>query len=128
MTIDYSNNPSPPDRMDSLYYKHLQQPPLQEKQDHVPVAIGDDVAYTTGLTTTTDNFRKRNNNHYARRPNSDYDDSDLDLANHKTDKLRQRKDAVKRQSRTRDWYIALALTLWAIYIRLYKISQPPSVV
>ncbi|KAL7322985.1 hypothetical protein PS15p_210952 [Mucor circinelloides] len=129
MTIDYSSHTSPPDRMDSLYYKHLQQPAShQEKQDHVPVSIGDDVAYTTGATTTTDNFRKRNNAHYARRPNSDYDDSDLDLANHKTDKLRARKDAAKKQSQTRDWYIVLALTLWAFYIRLYKISQPPSVV
>ncbi|CEP10064.1 hypothetical protein [Parasitella parasitica] len=125
MTIDYSNNTSPPDRVDSLYYKHLQQP---EKQDHIPVSIGDDVAYTTGATKTTDSFRKRNNNHYARRPNSDYDDSDLDLANHKTDKMRLRKDAMRKQSRTRDWYIVLALTLWAMYIRLYKISQPSSVV
>ncbi|RCH88463.1 hypothetical protein CU098_010677, partial [Rhizopus stolonifer] len=55
MTIDnipYSN-PPPPERMDSLYYKHL------PTQDHVPVAI-EDVAYTTGVTTTSDSFRKRN--------------------------------------------------------------------
>ncbi|KAI8048943.1 Dolichyl-phosphate-mannose-protein mannosyltransferase-domain-containing protein [Gilbertella persicaria] len=120
MTIDnipYSN-PPPPERMDSLYYKHL------PTQDHVPVAI-EDVAYTTGVTTTSDSFRKRNQA-YTRKPNSDYDDSDLDLT--KSSKFRQKKEKDKRISRKKDLYIAAALTLWAAYIRLYKIHQPSSVV
>jgi dolichyl-phosphate-mannose-protein mannosyltransferase len=121
MTIPYSN--PLPERMDSLYYKQ----PTSVQQDHIPVPM-EDVAYATGLTTTSETFRKRNQGHYSRKLNSDYDDSDLDLANNKSHKFATRKEAVHKLSRKRDWYIVLALTLWACYIRLYKISQPSSVV
>lgn len=124
MTIDSMPYSNPlPERMDSLYYK---QPPLAQ-QDHTPVPI-EDLAYATGLTTTSETFRKRNHGHYSRKANSDFDDSDLDLANNKSIKYALRKDTVRKLSRKRDWYIVLALTLWACYIRLYKISQPSSVV
>ncbi|KAI7904603.1 Dolichyl-phosphate-mannose-protein mannosyltransferase-domain-containing protein [Cokeromyces recurvatus] len=121
--------PNPlPERMDSLYYKHLNRESSPPPQDHVPVSI-ENSAFTTSLTPA-DNFRKRNNNMTR---NNDYDfyedssDADL-LIKSKSYKLQQRKEAMRKQSRKRDWYIALGLTLWAAYIRLYKIYQPPSVV
>ncbi|RCH87257.1 hypothetical protein CU097_002945 [Rhizopus azygosporus] len=91
-------------------------------QDHIPVPIGvEDSGYSTGLANT--NFRKRN----IKRPeHSDYDSEDFDLS--KTDKIKQRKELMRKQALKRDLYIALGLTLWAAYIRLWKIWQPPSVV
>lgn len=120
---------NPPDRIDSLYNRHLSHyGEQQQQQDHVPVPIGD-AAYTTGATKSTDNFRKRNHNsHLKRQDNDGYESSDIDLFDSKSNKFSQRKEQVKRASRKRDWYIVLALTLWAMYIRLYKISQPSSVV
>lgn len=113
----------PPERIESLYNRRT-----QEEPDHVPVSIEDN-AYTIGLTKTTDNFRKRNS-HLKRTDMDEYDSSDIDLNlfDSKSNKFRQRKDELKRASLKRDGYIVLALTLWAAYIRLYKISQPPSVV
>jgi hypothetical protein len=123
MSIDSISYSNPlPERMDSLYYK---QPPSIQQQDHIPVPME---TYATGLTTTSETFRKRNHGNYSRKLNSDYDDSDLDLANNKSAKFAQRRDTAHKLSRKRDWYIVLALTLWACYIRLYKISQPSSVV
>lgn len=119
MTLDnippsYSN---PPERVDSLHNRHL---------DHVPVSIEDN-AYTTGLTKTTDNFRNRNK-HLKNLDIDGYDSSDIDLFDSKSNKFRQKKEEQRRASLKKDWYIVLALTIWAAYIRLYKISQPPSVV
>lgn len=127
MTLDYipSSHVNPPDRIDSLYNRHLSH---HQEQDHVPVAIGD-AAYTSSATKTTDNFRKRNNNNQARRQeHSDYDGSDIDLFDSKSSKFSLRKEEAKRASRKKDWLIVVALTLWAMYIRFYKISQPSSVV
>ncbi|KAG0783464.1 hypothetical protein G6F16_003015 [Rhizopus arrhizus] len=105
-------------------YIPKQPPPVDRYQtDHVPVSIGlEDAAYSSGLNNI--NFRKRNT--IKRLEHSDYDSEDFDLS--KTDKVKQRKELLKRQSRKRDWYIVLGLTLWAVYIRLWKISQPSSVV
>lgn len=137
-----------PDRLDSLYNRHLnhhqnissQQQQKEALLDHVPVTMGD-VGYTTGLTKTTDNFRKRGNapSPHSRRAveNDDllYDSSDIDLnmfesssSSQKSNKFIQKKNQVKKASRKRDWYIVAGLTIWAMYIRLYKISQPSSVV
>lgn len=111
----------PPERVDSLYNRHL-----SHQQDHVPVSIEDN-AYTTGIPKPTDNFRKRNS--VSKRHDMDgYDSSDVDLFDSKNSKFRQKKEEQRRASLKRDWYIVLALTFWAAYIRLYKISQPPSVV
>lgn len=121
MAIDNYHNPTLPVRMDSLYYKQIN----QQEIDHTPVAINlEDEAYTTGLNTT-DNFRKRNTRKINY--NSDYD-SDVDLISYKSDKMHHRKQEAVKSSRKRDWYIVIALTLWAAYIRLYKIYQPASVV
>lgn len=37
-------------------------------------------------------------------------------------------DKVKKTQKRNDWLITILLTLWACYIRLWKISQPSSVV
>ncbi|KAI9267568.1 Dolichyl-phosphate-mannose-protein mannosyltransferase-domain-containing protein [Helicostylum pulchrum] len=111
----------PPERVDSLYNRHL-----SHQQDHVPVSIEDN-AYTTGVTKPNDNFRKRNSG--SKRHDMDgYESSDVDLFDSKNSKFRQKKEEQRRASRRRDWYIVIALTFWAAYIRLYKISHPPSVV
>lgn len=134
MTLDYipSSHVNPPDRIDSLYNRHLaHHQPQQQEQDHVPVPIGDAAAYTSSATKTAENFRKRNNNHQTSRrheQHSDYDSSDIDLFDSKSSKFSIRKEEAKRASRKKDWLIVLALTFWAMYIRLYKLSQPPSVV
>lgn len=141
MTLDYipSSHVNPPDRIDSLYNRHLAHHQPQQEQDHVPVPIGDAAAasaaaaYTTSATKTTENFRKRSNNPHAasrrhHEPHSDYDSSDIDLFDSKSSKFSLRKEEAKRASRKKDWLIVLALTFWAMYIRLYKLSQPPSVV
>ncbi|KAG1438864.1 hypothetical protein G6F56_012495 [Rhizopus delemar] len=94
--------------------------PERYKPDHIPLSIVEDSAYSTGFAQ---NFRQRN----KKKPeHSDYDSEDFDLS--KTDKVKQRKEWIKKQERKRDWYIVLALTVWAIYIRLWKVSQPSSVV
>ena len=124
MTLDNIPNSyvTPAHRVDSLSNRHH-----PEGVDHVPVPIGE-AAYTTA--TTKETFRKRNNNKHAlSQPNPDgYDSSDLDLFDSKSSKFNSRKESVKKASRKRDWLIVLALTVWALYIRLYKISQPSSVV
>lgn len=51
---------------------------------------------------------------------TDYDSSYL--------KATRKRTALEEKSRKRDLKIALALTLWACYIRLWKIWQPSSVV
>jgi hypothetical protein len=141
MTLDnvppsYVNNA--PDRLDSLYSRHLNHHQQDEQQqEYVPVSI-EDAAYTTGHVKTTDNFRKRNAaiNQLKRGQEQQqqdellYDSSDIDLNmfDSKSSKLRQKKEQARRASRKRDWYIVAGLTVWAMYIRLYKISQPSSVV
>ncbi|KAG2195696.1 hypothetical protein INT47_012917 [Mucor saturninus] len=107
-----------PERSDSLLHRTHQ-------EDHVPVSM-EESGYTTGLTKPTDTFRKRT--HLKRVDLDEYDSSDIDLFDHKSSKFRQRKDHLKRAALKRDAYIVLAITLWAAYIRLYKIAQPPSVV
>lgn len=109
-----------PERNDLVSNRHHQ-------EDHVPVSI-EESAYTTGLTKPTDTFRKRTFQQAKRNDMDDYDSSDIDLFDHKSSKFRQRKDQLKRASLKRDGYIVIAITLWAAYIRLYKIAQPPSVV
>jgi dolichyl-phosphate-mannose-protein mannosyltransferase len=104
-----------------LYNRHL-----SHQQDHVPVSIEDN-AYTTGITKTADNFRKRSNG-LKKQDMDGYDSSDVDLFDSKSSKFRQKKEEQKKASLKRDWLIVFALTFWAAYIRLYKISHPPSVV
>ncbi|KAI8377587.1 glycosyltransferase family 39 protein [Radiomyces spectabilis] len=75
--------------------------------DHVPVSIDDDsnhVAYTSA--TRPEAFRQRRGKHGM-------DGYGL---------------SAEKAARTRDWRIVAALTLWAGYIRLWKIYQPSSVV
>lgn len=64
----------------------------------------------------TEGIRKRNHG-FNRLTNDEEKVPSLNIQTKKEDK-----------SHKRDFVIAFVLTLWASYIRLYKISQPPSVV
>jgi dolichyl-phosphate-mannose-protein mannosyltransferase len=70
-----------------------------------------------------DSFRHRVKKHV------EYDsDEDMLLPDSKYDKLKHRRELIKSQSKKRDGYISLVLTIWAFYIRLWKLSKPSSVV
>lgn len=70
---------------------------------------------STGVSTSNKNqLRQRRKEHVLK----DLDKSEPHLLP---------SDKVNTQKRT-DWFISVLLTLWACYIRLWKISQPASVV
>jgi hypothetical protein len=78
-----------------------------------------------------DSFRQRRRD--VNRHNGQYklDNEDLGLGidyDNSYLKAARKRTALEDQSRKRDLKIALALTLWACYIRLWKIWQPSSVV
>lgn len=97
--------------------------------DHVPLTMRDDTnGFTTGTTRSSDSFRQR----HFKKPNEvddPFDDVDLSMDyDSKVFKARQRRAIAESKARKRDWRISLALTVWALYIRLWRISQPSSVV
>ncbi|CDH55799.1 mannosyltransferase 1 [Lichtheimia corymbifera JMRC:FSU:9682] len=97
--------------------------------DHIPLTMRDDTnGFATGTTRSSDSFRQR---HFKRPNETDdpFDDVDLSMDyDSKIFKARQRKAIADSKARKRDWRISLALTAWALYIRLWRISQPSSVV
>ncbi|KAI7863680.1 Dolichyl-phosphate-mannose-protein mannosyltransferase-domain-containing protein [Spinellus fusiger] len=95
--------------------------PLPNK-DHTPVDILDTSRPYTSVTHS-DMFRQRR----QRRMEESEDELTMDLDSAQTKKSRQRSGA-QQQAYRRDWYIVGALTVWAAYIRLWRISQPSSVV
>ncbi|KAG0166401.1 hypothetical protein DFQ28_007254 [Apophysomyces sp. BC1034] len=109
--VDYNSKPSHVTRSD----------------DHIPVSIGtDDHAYASA--TRPDFFRQRRAKH-AGADGEESDDVDLSMDyDSKLYKAQQKRHMAKKTARTRDWRIVGALTLWACYIRFWKIWQPSSVV
>ncbi|KAI7856270.1 Dolichyl-phosphate-mannose-protein mannosyltransferase-domain-containing protein [Circinella umbellata] len=94
-------------------------------KDHTPLSIHDeDTSRTTARST--DMFRQR---HLKKPFDEDYDDMDISLDyDSKTFKARHDRVLKEKMVRKKDWRITIALTLWACYIRLWKIAQPSSVV
>lgn len=64
-----------------------------------------------------------NSNHHSL-----FHEHDLSLPQDKLYKAEQQKVQAKQSSRKRDWRISIALFLWALYIRCWRIWQPSSVV
>ena len=99
-------------------------PPPQAIKEHTPLSIHENTSRTTARST--DMFRQR----HSKKPfDEDYDDIDLSLDyDSKIFKARHDRVLQEKMARKKDWRITIALTLWACYIRLWKIAQPSSVV
>ncbi|KAF7731234.1 hypothetical protein EC973_000650 [Apophysomyces ossiformis] len=100
---------------------------ITRPDDHTPVSIGaDEHAYASA--TRPDFFRQRRAKHMGAE-GEESDDVDLSIDyDSKVYKVEQKRQVAKKAARTRDWRIVAALTLWASYIRFWKIWQPSSVV
>lgn len=93
--------------------------------DHIVPVENYPSSYTSATTRSSDVFR-----HRVKRP-ADLEEDDVDLSldyDSKVLKARQRRQSSEAAARKRDWRITFVLTLWASYIRLWKIWQPSSVV
>ncbi|KAI9312657.1 Dolichyl-phosphate-mannose-protein mannosyltransferase-domain-containing protein [Dichotomocladium elegans] len=96
--------------------------PEPQQQNHV----------NAGFATSTrrsDLFRQR----HFKKPYGDEDDSDdvdltVDYTDSKVLKANTKRSLAEQKTRKQDWRISIALGIWAMYIRLWKISQPSSVV
>ncbi|KAI9261652.1 Dolichyl-phosphate-mannose-protein mannosyltransferase-domain-containing protein [Phascolomyces articulosus] len=96
-------------------------------RDHTPLPIYDQTTSHSQSTARshTDMFRQR---HFKKPMDEDYDvDLSLDYDS-KIYKARHDRVLQEKVARKKDWRISLVLTLWACYVRLWKISQPSSVV
>ncbi|KAL1927163.1 hypothetical protein VTP01DRAFT_5126 [Rhizomucor pusillus] len=99
------------------------------QNDHTPLPVRDDPrqGFASATTRSSDLFRQR----HFKKPfdDDDYDDVDLSVDyDSKVLKARRKRHLAEASARKRDWHITAGLTLWACYVRLWKISQPSSVV
>ncbi|KAI9028231.1 Dolichyl-phosphate-mannose-protein mannosyltransferase-domain-containing protein [Phycomyces nitens] len=93
-------------------------------KDHTPVNI-EDSSRSYSSATHQEMFRQRR----QRRSDDESDDIDLSVDyDSKQAKIKNKRMIAHKEAQKRDWKIVAALTVWAAYVRLWKIWQPSSVV
>ncbi|KAL0074666.1 Dolichyl-phosphate-mannose-protein mannosyltransferase-domain-containing protein [Phycomyces blakesleeanus] len=93
-------------------------------KDHTPVII-EEPSRSYSSATHQDMFRQRR----QRRSDDESDDIDLSIDyDSKQAKIKNKRMLAHKEAQKRDWKIVAALTVWAAYVRLWKIWQPSSVV